>query len=434
MTDLPVSPAREASPPATPPLELRPEPRAEPDPTPRGLVPVLVALLLVTVAWIVGPTIATMGEPGPDEFYYLSFGKTLVERGPGAIREIVRTYVAEPRHWQYPNPLRVGYLAVAALWMKADGVAPQSLAHLSLVAHLLAIVVVFRLAGRRLGPARALFAATLFGCAPLLLGLARRALQDSVATLAALLAIAAFLAALERPARRRFAALAVALAFAFLTKESLALLALPMATWIVLELRTGHLERRRALEAMLALAAAGGIALATWTVAAGDFGSVRRLIEIVLASPATNAYALRYGGGPWWRYLVDFVALSPVPTLLAVAGAALALDRARRGEAERFHLFLVLFAALTLGEFAFLTKNVRYVMPLELPIAVLAVEAIWRLVPVRAAAARVAAAAAIVALLAVADARSFHELFVERLLYDPVSAPLLTIRGLVPER
>lgn len=436
MTEPPDSPAPEAPPPAAPPLGIDPGTNPVPDGTPRGLVPVLVVLLLVAVAWIVGPTIAGIGKPGPDEFYYLSYSQTVAERGPGAFRDLFRVHVEESRHWQFPSPLRVGYLAFAALWMRTDGVEPQSLGHLSLVSLLASIVVVYRLAAKGLGAARGLCAAALFAASPLGLGMARRALQDSFATLAALLALAAFLVALERPTRGRIARLALVFGFAILTKESLALLALPMAIWIAIETGGGRIARRAALESTLALAASGALALGVWVVAAGSFTTVRRLVEIVLASPATNAYALRFGGGPWWRYLVDFLALSPVPTLLGLAGIALTLDRARRrpnGEpVERTLLFFALLTALTLAEYAFLTKNVRYVMLLDLPLRLFAVEALWRLLPIRAHAARVAATAAVVLLLAAADLRSFRELFLARGLYDPMSAPLLELRGIVP--
>ena len=50
-------------------------------------------------------------------------------------------------------------------------------------------------------------------------------------------------------------------------------------------------------------------------------------------------------------------------------------------------------------------------MLLELPLRIFAVEALWRLLPIRAHAARVAATAGIVVLLAAADVRSFRELF-----------------------
>ena len=180
------------------------------------------------------------------------------------------------------------------------------------------------MAAKELGAARGLCAA---GALPPPLHSAwgwRAALsQDSFATLAALVALAAFLAALERPTRGRFARLA--LAFGFRDPHQGKPRAPRAADGGLDRDRAAgqRLARRGAAHADFALAAAGVLALVVWVVAAGSFASVRRLVEIVLASPATNAYALRFGGGPWWRYLVDFLALSPVPTLLGLAGIAL---------------------------------------------------------------------------------------------------------------
>ena len=139
---------------------------------------------------------------------------------------------------------------------------------------------------------------------------------------------------------------------------------------------------------------------------------------------------------------MDFTALSALPTLLGVAGFALALERIRRhdadgegaaGDAERRLLcFLALLFVALLAETALLTKNVRYVALLELPLRLFAVGAIWHLVPVRGTLARVGATAALVALLVLVDVRSFEELFLRHGLYDPMSAPLLELRGVVP--
>jgi hypothetical protein len=147
------------------------------------------------------------------------------------------------------------------------------------------------------------------------------------------------------------------------------------------------------------------------------------------------------GSGPWYRYLIDLLALSAAPTLLGIGGLALVAWRARhdrndpkRGDAERSLLFPAWIAIATLVEHAFLTKNLRYVMIVELPLRVLAVEALWLLFAARNETPRVVATAAVVLLLAVLDYGSFRTLFVERGLYDPMSAPILTLRGLVPER
>jgi len=392
-------------------------------------------LVVVAVALVVGPTIAQLGRPGPDETFYLAYAKQLTAQGPGTFRTLFTDYVGHQNVWLFPNPLRISYLGVAALWVSVDGVEPRSLAHLSLVSLLLTLMVVYRLLAQRLEAARALFATALLGASPLWLGMARRALQDSFVTLAAVLLLAAFLAALEKPqSGRRLLLFAAALVFAILAKESSVLLLPPLALWAVVEARAGRLPREGLVR--LGVASAGGLLACglLWWLEAGSIAALAKMVGIIVHSPATNEYAIRFGGGPWYRYLVDLMALSPVPTLLGLAGGALVLERARRGEAEHLHLFLVVLAAVTLGEYALLTKNVRYVMLLELPLRVLAVEALWLLLPVRALARRVGAVAAAVLLLAVVDVGSFRYLFLERGLYDPVSAPILTLRGFVPER
>lgn len=391
--------------------------------------PAAALLLAVAVAVLVGSSAAGIHyAAGADEGHYLAYARVLAERGPGVLPELFRAYVDDAERRFYPNPLRLGFLVPAGLWTALRGARFEALSELSLLSHFLAILAAYGFGRRLFGDPRALFAAALFGFAPLGMGLARRALMDSAATLTLLLAVWAFWEMLRRPgsARQR---LLFMLAFggAVLVKETGVLLLIPFAVLLALEARRASLPPC-ALGA--ALVAPLAVCAALWVLAAGGPGTLLRVVETILSSPSTNPYANLVGGGPWYRYVLDFLLLSPWPTLLAV-GACIQL--ALPGERDPGRVLLAVWIAGLLLGFGFFTKNVRYVAVLDFPIRALAVCVLWDLLRGwRAAGA--AACALVVALLCAFDAWSFWTLFVSGGIYDPASLYLLSIRGIVPTR
>ena len=392
-----------------------------------------IAVVLVAAAAI-APTLDRVDRRGPDEAHYVAYTGSLLAEGPAAFRPFFRGYVDDPKRWVYPNPLRMAFLSASAIWAAIFGASFESLSSLSLVCHLLSIGACYAFARRFLGEPRGLFVAALVAFSPLWMGLARRALMDSFATLTSLLAIWTFFEAVRQPARAGLRWLfGAAFALSILGKETAVLLALPFALWLVVEVRIRRSQLPWRAFA-LALAAPPLVCAGTWLLAAGDSETLLRLVEIIVTSPAGNEYALAFGRGPWYRYLVDFLLLSPWTTVLAlgaIGGFALRALGTRQDGADPILAYLALLVAAQLFAYAFFTKNVRYVAVLELPLRVFAVCALWELMPARRTRVAVAACALVVALLCWSDHRSFRGIFVEGGVYDPVSAPLLSYRGLV---
>jgi hypothetical protein len=164
-------------------------------------------------------------------------------------------------------------------------------------------------------------------------------------------------------------------------------------------------------------------------------GSPSRLIEtqsMLLGSPATNEYALKFCSGPWFRYAIDHLCLSPAPTLLAIGYGGVLVLRARGGDGERCLAFLGLVAVLLVFELSFFIKSVRYTAILELPLRIFAA---CMLVELAAAGSRARTAA--LGLLALAalcwlDWRSFDLFWVRYRGGDPNSNFLLGVRHLIP--
>jgi 4-amino-4-deoxy-L-arabinose transferase-like glycosyltransferase len=370
--------------------------------------------------------------PDSDDGYYLRYMKAVSEEGPGVLPRLFSEYLARAENFNYPPPSRIGFTLLSAGWALVSGASLESLSRLALAAHLATVLVAWVFARRSFGAVGAVAIAAGLAFSPLLLGMGRQALMDSVVLLASSLVIWLFLEVVRRPQDRRlWLAFALAFAFAILVKELVLFLVLPFLAFVAWDRWRG----RRALPPLLfvLLLAVPGIAcLPLFVLAAGGVEPLVATFRGILAGPATNPYTLQLGSGPWYRYLIDYLVLSPWPTVCALFYAGVLVLRARRREAESAHVFFGLLAALLLFQHAFVTKNVRYLMALELPLRVFAVAMLGEVFASRDR--RLTAALVLVAVIGFAalDLATFEHVFVANRAYDPVTYPLLILRKIVP--
>jgi len=298
--------------------------------------------------------------------------------------------------------------------------------------HLATVLATWFFARRAFGALHGVWIATSLAFSPLLLGIGRQALMDGTVLFASSLSVWLFLEAVERPLDRRPRILfALSFLVAILVKELAAFLCLPFLAYVAWQ----RWWRRRPLSipAFVALLALPGlVALPLLVLAAGGVEPLAATFRGILAGPATNPYTVQLGSGPWYRYLVDYLVLSPGPTLCALFFAGALALRERRREAAPAPVFLLVLACLLLFQHAFVTKNVRYLMVLELPLRTFAVLWLAELLASRRPIARAALVGLAVAGLAWLDVRTFEYVFVENRAYDPVTYPLLVLRHMVP--
>ena len=395
----------------------------------------LIDLAALGMALVVGALVAaTLSSvryvDDPDEVYYLAYARCIAQYGLAGFRPLFHEYAVDDAHWLYPNPLRIGFIALGAGWTVLRGSDFHALSELSLVCHVLLILASYGFLRPRLGPARALLAALLIGCSPLLMGLARRALIDSAATLAGLLVLWSFFAALRSPQSRcgrcRFA---VVFGIGILVKETTLLLAAPCVVVVAYE---GWTARHRVgwgswMVALVAPVAACGV---VWLIAAGDAATLAQVFRIIADSPARNLYAMQQGGGGWYRYAIDFLLLAPWPTVIGLAALGWAALRLRAPTDVIVRLGMVIAAQV--AAYAPFTKNVRYVALCDVLLRALAAAFVCELVASDERPRRMAFAAVVVLALCAGDWVSFHRLFVDGALYDPMTAPLVALRGMLP--
>jgi hypothetical protein len=197
-------------------------------------------------------------------------------------------------------------------------------------------------------------ATLLLAVSPLQLGMARRALGDSLNTTLWTVSIVLCIEALANDWRRGWLAVAAAFAATLLVKEfNLLLLAIGLAL-----LMLDAVGRRRP-PSPLALVCTTALPLATATVAtilaAGGPAAALESLMVTIRQVNDNAYLLRFGSGPWYRYVVDFLLLSPWTVLLYLTWLGM-LAATRRTDFR-----LLVWALLPILYLVGLSPTVRFV-------------------------------------------------------------------------
>lgn len=400
------------------------------------------AFVLALVAWIAIQALPSAPHAlRSDDGYYLHYVLNVGEHGVDIFPELfdawnrndlVAKFALNRPTWDHPPPWRIGFILVAAAWAKLFGASLASLSWLSTISHLAWSLVNWAFARRRLGDAFALALGTLCAFSPLLLGLARLALMDSFTVLWVTLAAWLFLEMLASPESWSWrAAFAFAFAMAILTKELSVLIGAPLAAAALIE-RFAKGRPLRLAPFALALGAPAVVSGVGFVLAAGGVVPLWTMAKLVLASPATNDYAIQLCAGPWYRHLIDYLCLSPFPTLLGLFGfGALAQRTSFREWTTAEVLFAALGAGLLIEQAPFI-KNVRYAVGLELPLRFFAVSFCVTLFRGRSPQRPALLVGAAVIAMCSWDWKSYRDIFVEARGYDPVSANLLQAREIIP--
>jgi hypothetical protein len=199
------------------------------------------------------------------------------------------------------------------------------------------------------------------------------------------------------------------------------------------------------MRALQVAALPGGMAGACYLLVFGFDDALRIARTVAPQSSFGNEYMQAFAQGPWYRYLVDFLVLSPWSFLLAVCGAAfVAIGRGDR----RLSVWLALCVYL-LSVYAWMYKDARYLLLLIVPVSMLAAAALaqisrtvlafgeTRIEPgVRRRRAEIGMRAAIlgiVVLLVASHLAAFRHFFVVAGIYDPMTYNLLRADRMLPD-
>lgn len=360
---------------------------------------------------------------GADEGFYLRYADYMAQEKGASIRALVDEYTRN-KEWQaFPSPLRAGHILISMWWMKAiNHYGFEALSFLSGLFSILTLFVGYIFAKKLFDKKIAFLTLVLLTVSPLGLAIGRRALQDSIVSFFVLTSLYLFYEALNS----KNILWAVLFTFSFYASVMIKETSILLAVFFIIYILHEKLFIRKNLN-IIPLSA--GLIL-TFMALGVSYGLITsglskflQIVRIILISPATNEYAIQYQSGSFLRYLGDFFLVSPLTMAATVffCGLYIANDKLK-SEGARYvvWLFIILYII-----FSFFSKNLRYVMALDLPIRIFTALAVsitcsklgrWKTMT----------ALCIILAIAFVDFRLFKYIFITQQVYDPVTYELLT--------
>jgi hypothetical protein len=300
------------------------------------------------------PGYSTMGF---DEGLYWTYVKNLKVTGLGAYPDLAEQYVVEQT--RLPDailpPTRFLYICMGYLWHSATGTdAYKSLKIVSSVFSIFLLIVstVFavRAGGWRIGSA----VCALMAFAPTQVHMSQHALIDGFFAFWAVTSLWLLWENLRRPNDwRRLVPFGLCLALLVLTKENAFFAYVGLCAAVAFSYWRKYGEVTRMLLATMFVGPLLGVAVLVNLC--GGLPTTIHIFQLLVSKASVFTYAILTGDGPWYRYLIDLLIVSPLVLILALGGVFLA--RAN----DKAPLFFLTFVAASY----LIMANVRYGMNLR---------------------------------------------------------------------
>lgn len=313
---------------------------------------------------------------GFDEGLYQKYVNSSNKVGLGAYPQIVDVYIEQQKTLtgSILPPLRFLYIFTSYVWGKLFGCsAIDALHQVASFFNILTLAIATLFAWRLRGPTWAIAVAVLMAVAPTQLHMSQHALVDGFFTFWATLVLWLFWENLQTPRDWRWLVLyLLSLGLLVSTKENSAFVWFACVVLIVANrwLKFGTVTR----ELVVATLVGPLLGLVVLIFVAGGISTLLETYHLSVSKNFTLGYAIRTGDGPWYRYLVDLLLVSPIVLILAF-GTIFRLNRTMKPE-----LFMSIFIAASYLVMSNLKygMNLRYANMWDLPLRFLAFsEIVW---------------------------------------------------------
>jgi hypothetical protein len=369
-----------------------------------------------------------LGLVGVDEGLYRDYVEQLSGAGITRYPDIVRAYIA--RQMELPGailpPTRVSYIFAGYVWHSIFGSdALTSLKNVASIFSILTLALAAFFAWRTNGPGWSVGLAALVAFAPTQIHMSQHAMIDGVFAFWALLTLWLLWENLRAPRKWPWLiTYAASLALLVLTKET------SFFVWIsiVVVLATNRWAQygRVTLELVIATIAGPALGVILLFLLGGGIGVITQAYQLFVTKNYALPYVIKSFDGPWQRYLVDLLLVSPIILILAL-GAVFRINRTKTLE-----LFLMTFLGVTYVAMC----NVKYGMNLrfanmwDVPLRFLVLGTLAALIaPLRQRQTLVLTLA--IATICVLEIRQYQILFVEHSLHELASDGLLRALNIV---
>ncbi|MFH1413856.1 MAG: glycosyltransferase family 39 protein [Candidatus Omnitrophota bacterium] len=400
-----------------------------------NLSPYIIIVLLIVVVFVIILRLIPYERfaENPDENYYLKYAVRVADNGLFEFRSFFREYLGDRNNWTFPNPLRIGFILLSAIFCKIFGNSFFSLTYLALFSYLVFIIINYYFCSKIFDREKAVLLALLIAFSPLNMAMAKRALSDSTTTLFFGLSIWTFLNLLlseDKTIAKKILFL-LSFSFAVLVKETCVFLMVPFFIFTIIY-KSKVKEKLNFSSTLLYIFIYPAISVTlVYLLAAGDLSKIWEISEVVSSTVKINVYAILFGSGPWFRYIIDYMLLSCLTTILALGYLFYLLKDMKKNDIRETYFFIVLLALFV--SYNFFTKNIRYVIVFDLPIRLFSILMLYRLIPERIKPnLKLIILGTAVSLICITDIISFKKLFVLSGIYDPVTFLLLKSREMIP--
>src|SRR2546423_4553710 len=359
---------------------------------------------------------------GFDEGLYREYVNALSKGGLSSYPDIVEGYIDVQK--KLPGsilpPLRFLYIFTAYTWHSLFGSeALEALYQVAALFSMLTLALATLFVWRVRGPIWAIAIAALMTVTPTQLHMSQHALVDGFFTFWALLALWLFWENLQAPHDWRWlVGYIIALALLVLTKENSFFVWIALVALLVMNrwLQFGTVTRELAIATLLGPLL--GVVLLIFL--AGGIDIFIQSYQLSVGKNFQLHYAILTGDGPWYRYLVDLLLVSPIVLILALA-TIFRLNRAMKPE-----LFMSIFIAASYVVMCNVKygMNLRYANMWDLPLRFLAFSQIMWLGTL-AKKFQAAIIASAVVLLAAVEFHQYIVLAVRYPLYELITHDLL---------
>ena len=386
---------------------------------------ITVAMAVILVSGMIlrlYPT-ATFPELGYDEYRYMVLLKQIGRAGLLNYDAVVHVYVE--RQYQRRDAVvpatRIGFLAPAYLCGQLLKQPPLNALRITAgIASSLLLCIAALFAYRMGGPIPMLGMTLLIATAPLQIQLAQHTFIDAYFSFWAITVLWLVWENLQRPRHWGWlTAYTFCLVVLVLTKESAAFVVLAILGLFAFN----RAIRLGAVTTHLVAATIIGPTMAVLflSLMMGGIGEFFHFFAMFMAKQRTNYYSVMAQDGAWYRYVVDFVLMSPLIVPLAF-GRMFNL-----GKNDRPELMMTVFLAVSFLCMANVSygMSLRYAAYWDIPLSWLACSQILRLSSQFKRVRPALIAGGLFLVMAACGLRQYDRYFVEGSIYDPITAWLV---------
>ncbi len=362
-----------------------------------------------------------------DEVYYLHYAKEVLKGGLPAFKALLTSYLTDTNYWGYPTPLRFGFIILSAFSCGLFGASFLSIVLVSIIFLFATVFITYIFFRKIIGLDASFLTGLLFLSSPLAIALSRRALPDSVSNFfliaAVIFQIDYFINGCKLWKRWCVAA---ALLLALMTRETNILFIFPLAVSTFAFLSTKDLKE--ILKSWVIMYIVPVMALIIiYQFLFGDItGPFRALF--FSSSVKCNNYVINFQSGPWFRYLIDFILISPWVAILGFYYTVNAFVNRKKP----WELSMALFVISTIFIFSFFSKNIRYISILDYPLRIFTALTLLSITILDRKNVLFLIVLSVAIFISFFDLINFFRLFVWGGIYDPVSFRFLLFWKLIP--